>query len=89
MNLLFKDAVRFLEQKSPKAACPFCGSDKWIVPFADADKEMAFLMPLNAKFNSETAYNLELECNNCGFIRSHRARVIAEWLAKNPAEDSK
>lgn len=87
MKILFKDAIRFLVAKTDKAKCPCCGSEKWIVPFAEGTDEVVFLMPLGATFGSEPAYNLELECDNCGFIREHRAKFIADWIAKNPSQE--
>lgn len=89
MDLYFKDAVRYLSHLTPRAACPFCGSEKWILPFEDHATDKIFLMPLNAKLGDQEAYNLELECDKCGFIRAHRAQFISEWLAQNPEEDGK
>jgi uncharacterized Zn finger protein len=87
MKILFEDAIRFLLAKTDKAKCPCCGSEKWIVPFAEGDDESVFLMPLGASFGAEPAYNLALECNNCGFVREHRAKFIADWISQNPGKD--
>lgn len=84
MKILFNDAIRFLTEKTDKAPCPCCGSEKWIVPFADEDGTTVFLMPLSVSYGKEQAYNLALECDNCGFVREHRAKFIADWIAQNP-----
>ncbi len=88
MKILFSDAVRFLIEKSPDSRCQACGQDKWIVPFADADQKYAFLTPLNVAFANEPAYNLGLECANCGLVREHRARFVQAWIEENPASAS-
>lgn len=88
MKILFSDAVRFLVEKSPDSRCQACGQDKWIVPFADNDKKYAFLTPLSVKFADQLAYNLALECANCGLVREHRARFVQEWIEANPVASS-
>ncbi|MBJ2270724.1 hypothetical protein JFT60_25430 [Pseudomonas sp. MF6772] len=87
MIILFNDAIRFLTEKTDNARCPCCGAEKWIVPFADKESTTVFLMPLQAKFGNEPAYNLALECSNCGFVREHRAKFIADWVAQNPSKE--
>ncbi len=44
-------------------------------------------MPLQITFGKEPAYNLALECSNCGFVREHRAKFIADWVAQNPGKE--
>nr|WP_315448005.1 hypothetical protein [uncultured Pseudomonas sp.] len=87
MIIKFNDAIRFLTEKTPVAKCMCCGNEKWIVPFADVDGTTVFLMPLQATFGNEPAYNLTLECSNCGFLREHRAKFIADWIAENPSQE--
>lgn len=87
MKILFEDAIRFLVEKTDNAKCPCCGNPKWIVPFADEKSTEVFLMPLQVTFGNEPAYNLALECSNCGFVREHRAKFIADWVAQNPSKE--
>lgn len=85
MKILFNDAIRFLMEKTPSAPCPCCKTDRWVVPYGDEDKATAFLTPTLVSYGNEPAFNLALECRNCGFVRSHRAKFIADWIEQNPA----
>lgn len=85
--LLYDEAVRFLIVKTPNGKCFACGTDMWNISTKEESTDHCFLRKAGGTISGAPAYNLELECNNCGLIRTHRSEVMLAWLAMNPKTD--
>lgn len=85
-----QDFVRFLNSKLDESdTCPICKGDTWNVMCPDdGGPTLRIGLPVR---NREKLYYLstfQYFCENCGYIRSHMASVVNDWLKQNPAPDA-
>lgn len=83
-TLLFVDAVRFFTAVTKDGNCPMCKTNDWSIAIKNDDHSMCFVTRADASKNGVPAYELELVCRKCGFIRMHRTAPIAFWIKANP-----
>ncbi|WP_138725716.1 hypothetical protein [Pseudomonas lactis] len=86
-KMLFSDAVRFFEQVTEGSACPACKASKWKIPNREDNPRLCFFRPAGLARASENQYNLEIECEICGFVRLHRASPIIRWTLTNASPE--
>lgn len=86
-----QDFVRFLVSKGAEKDedCPVCHSENWNILCPDDDgPTLRIGMPVRNRpeifYLSVFAYF----CANCGYIRSHMASTVHDWVQKNPRIDS-
>lgn len=87
-TLSFDDAVRFFTSKTPDGNCFACGTDVWNISTSEEDDGYCFFRKAGGSSLGSRAYNLDIECANCGMVRSHRADVLLNWLSQNPLTKS-
>lgn len=80
------DVMAFLEAKSASKNCPCCGTWHWKVNvpheqgFAEVSMSATDASMLGTFYYKEPPLSMiVLECEHCGFVRTHSARAVAEW----------
>lgn len=85
-DLSYVDSVRFFESVATAGKCPMCSTNSWSIAIRSDDHKLCFLQLSGTQHSTGPAYNLNLDCNKCGFVRLHRAHTIIAWLEQNPAD---
>lgn len=88
----FQDVIRFFEAKKINEKCHVCNAETWVIHTFDGDKRL-YGMPLVDPMDSYKRFTglyqtgitvLNVECDNCGCLRTFAAEKIAAWVAENP-----
>ena len=83
----FDDAVAFFEADCDDALCAACGKAELEIPTAKGNDDLCFLIKSGLSKGGSPVLNLEIECMNCGLLRTHRASRIREWLDNPPTDE--
>ncbi len=81
------DFVRFLEAKTADSPCPGCETRVWTV-VGSAANGMSYRLVTNLRDGPTATHlsTLAIYCNECGYIRTHWARKVREWVDENPQQ---
>lgn len=87
-----RDALVYVAETTPNAACPFCGNSTWAM---ESDKSKPKLVPkvVFAPFTNRAFFGpapaiptISLTCENCGFIRLHNLPMVMTKLNDGGSE---
>lgn len=85
------DFARFLTAKGADLDehCSVCHGEDWTILCPDDDgPTLRFGMPVRNRPEMFYLSTFGYFCNNCGYIRTHLASTVHEWVEKNPRVDS-
>ncbi|WP_146038488.1 MULTISPECIES: hypothetical protein [unclassified Pseudomonas] len=88
LTIAFDEAVTFFETVCKGAVCSACGASQWEIPTAKGNDDECLLRLSGLSRNGVSVLNLEIECLNCGLMRTHRADKVREWLDKPSHEEA-
>ena len=86
-----KDFARFLVAKGAgkDENCPLCQGDDWTILCPDDDGPTLRLgMPVRNRPDMFYMSTFGYFCNSCGYLRTHMASTVHEWVENNPRPDS-
>ncbi|SEE13047.1 hypothetical protein [Pseudomonas coleopterorum] len=83
MIINFRDAVRFFTTVTPAGHCPMCKNNNWGIAIQEEDKTLCYLTLSTNQQNGIRSYDLHLTCNDCGYLRVHRAKALKAWIDSN------
>ncbi len=86
-----RDFARFLIAKGADEDedCPVCHGEEWTILCPDDDgPTIRFGMPVRNRPNAFYLSVFGYFCNSCGYIRTHLASTVHDWVEKNPKPDS-
>jgi hypothetical protein len=86
LDIHFDEAVRFFKSQSSPGECPMCKSVSWALPIEVEGSPLSLSDSGMRTLDDLPVLELKIICNVCGFMRSHRASFIREWLDKNPVD---
>ena len=84
--LKYDEVVRFFTEFGLNKDCSSCGAVSWSIPVDEIGDGPVTLANTGIFKDNAPDKAVLLCCNNCGFYRSHRAKVVREWLNKNPIQ---
>ncbi len=86
-SVSISDFVRFLEAKTADSPCPVCQTRVWTVVGAPSNG-MSYRLVTNLRDGQKATHfsTLAIYCNECGYIRTHWARKVREWVDENPQQ---
>jgi hypothetical protein len=82
--LPYADAIRFLNALTKDGECPMCKTNLWNIKIYSGDGAYCLLEPVASFSGDAPWYKLNLDCNACGYLRSHKASVVKNWIEHNP-----
>lgn len=85
------DFARFLIAKGADKDenCPLCREENWTILCPDDDgPTLRFGMPARNRPEMFYLSTFGYFCNNCGYIRTHMASTVYEWVQENPRPDA-
>lgn len=74
--------AQFLVEKTPESNCPACGHNHWTVICPPPGEQNAYRMRIQLADGprSGSMSLLGIYCDNCGYVRTHMARVVRKWI---------
>lgn len=86
-----EDFIRFLREKGggEEENCPVCKGPEWTIICPDDEGPVLRLgLPVRNREKTFFLSSIGYFCVNCGYIRTHLASVVHNWIQNNPAQDS-
>ncbi|MFJ7790673.1 hypothetical protein [Pseudomonas sp. NPDC096925] len=82
------DFLRFLVEVTGDTTCPACGNEQWtMIGTNQTDSAYRLYTSLRDGKGQKALNTFAIYCNECGFVRQHLARIVREWVDKNPAPE--
>lgn len=80
-SLTTGEIIKFLEEVTKVMNCPVCTHAKWTVIDPGPNNFALIGVPRNGGFSIPPAYIplIGVACDNCGYLRSHAAGIVAKW----------